>query len=103
MLALASGSAAVTYAIQNIVRVGNHIVSAKTLYSGTYNLFAHTFKEFGIDVTFVDPDEEGSFEAAIKTNTKAVFIESLGNPNSDIIDVQVVTDVAHTHGIPLMQ
>jgi len=101
-LALASGSAAVAYAIQNIARAGDHIVSAKTLYGGTYNLFAHTFKEFGIEVTFVDPDAEGSFEAAIKPNTKAVFIESLGNPNSNIIDIEAVADVAHAHGIPLV-
>jgi O-acetylhomoserine (thiol)-lyase len=101
-LALASGSAAVTYAIQNIVRTGDHIVAAKTLYGGTYNLFAHTFKDFGIDVTFVDPDEEGSFEAAIRLNTKAVFIESLGNPNSTIIDIEAVADIAHRHGIPLI-
>ena len=101
-LALASGSAAVTYAIQNIARAGDHIVAAKTLYGGTYNLFAHTFKEFGIDVTFVDPDEEGSIEAAIKENTKAVFIESLGNPNSNIIDIEKVADVAHKNGIPLI-
>ena len=101
-LALASGSAAITYAIQNIARAGDHIVSAKTLYGGTYNLFAHTFKEFGIDVTFVDPDEEGSFEAAIKTNTKAVFIESLGNPNANIIDIEAVANAAHAHGIPLI-
>ncbi len=101
-LALASGSAAITYAIQNIAHAGDHIVSAKTLYGGTYNLFAHTFKEFGIEVTFVDPDAQGSFEAAIKPNTKAVFIEGLGNPNSNIIDVQAVADVAHAHGIPLI-
>jgi O-acetylhomoserine (thiol)-lyase len=101
-LALASGSAAVTYAIQNIVRTGDHIVAAKTLYGGTYNLFAHTFKDFGIDVTFVDPDEEGSFEAAIRLNTKAVFIESLGNPNFTIIDIEAVADIAHRHGIPLI-
>jgi O-acetylhomoserine (thiol)-lyase len=101
-LALASGSAAVTYAIQNIARTGDHIVAAKTLYGGTYNLFAHTFKDFGIDVTFVDPDEEGSFEAAIRLNTKAVFIESLGNPNSTIIDIEAVADIAHRHGIPLI-
>lgn len=101
-LALASGSAAVTCAIQNIARSGDHIVSANTLYGGTYNLFAHTFKEFGIDVTFVDPDAQGSFEAAIRPNTKALFIESLGNPNSTIIDIEKVADVAHKHGIPLI-
>ncbi len=101
-LALSSGSAAVTYAIQNIARSGDHIVSANTLYGGTYNLFAHTFKEFGIDVTFVDPDVEGSFEAAIQPNTKALFIESLGNPNSTIIDIEAVANIAHKHGIPLI-
>ena len=101
-LALSSGAAAVTYAIQNIARAGDHIVSAKTLYGGTYNLFAHTFKDFGIDVSFVDPDAPGSFEAAIKPNTKAVFIETLGNPNSSLIDIQAVADVAHKNGIPLV-
>ena len=101
-LALASGSAAVTYAIQNIAHAGDHIVSANTLYGGTYNLFAHTFKDFGIDVTFVDPDEPDSFEAAIQPNTKAVFFETLGNPNSSIIDIESVADVAHRHGVPVI-
>lgn len=101
-LAVSSGSAAVTYAIQNIAHSGDHIVSANTLYGGTYNLFAHTFKDFGIDVTFVDPDKEGSFEAAIRPNTKAVYIESLGNPNASIIDIEKVADIAHKHGIPLI-
>ncbi len=101
-LAVASGSAAVTYAIQNIAHAGDHVVSANTLYGGTYNLFAHTLKDFGIDVTFVDPDKEGSFEAAIRPNTKAVFIESLGNPNASIIDIEKVADIAHKHGVPLI-
>lgn len=101
-LALASGAAAVTYAIQNIAHSGDHIVSANTLYGGTYNLFAHTLKDFGIGVSFVDPDAEGSFEAAIRPNTKALFIESLGNPNSSIIDLEKVSDIAHRHGIPLI-
>ncbi len=101
-LAVASGSAAVTYAIQNIAHAGDHIVSANTIYGGTYNLFAHTLKDFGIDVTFVDPDQEGSFEAAIRENTKAVFIESLGNPNSSIIDIEKVAGIAHKHGVPLI-
>lgn len=101
-LALASGSAAITCAFQNIVHAGDHIVSANTIYGGTYNLFAHTFKDFGIDVTFVNPDEPGSFEAAIKPHTKALFIESLGNPNCSIIDIKVVADVAHKHSIPLI-
>jgi O-acetylhomoserine (thiol)-lyase len=101
-LATASGSAAITYAIQNIARTGDHIVSANTIYGGTYNLFAHTFKEFGITTTFVNPDVDGSFEKAIQPNTKAIFIESLGNPNSSIIDIKAVADLAHSHGIPLI-
>jgi len=101
-LALSSGSAAVTYAIQNIARSGDHIVSAKTLYGGTYNLFEHTFKDFGIDVTFVDPDQPGSFEEAIRPNTKAIFFETLGNPNSSIIDIRAVAEVAHKNGIPVI-
>ena len=101
-LAVSSGSAAVPYAIQNIAHAGDHIVSANTIYGGTYNLFAHTLKDFGVDVTFVDPDKEGSFESAIRPNTKAVFIESLGNPNSSIIDIEKVAGIAHKHGIPLI-
>jgi O-acetylhomoserine (thiol)-lyase len=101
-LAVASGSAAVTYAIQNIAHAGDHIVSANTLYGGTYNLFAHTFADFGISVTFVNPDEPGAFEAAIAPNTKALFIESLGNPNCSVIDIKAVADTAHKHGIPLI-
>jgi O-acetylhomoserine (thiol)-lyase len=101
-LALASGSAAVAYAIQNIAHAGDHIVSAKTLYGGTYNLFAHTFKDFGIDVTFVDPDVEGSFETAIRPNTKAIFIESIGNPNASLIGIKEVALLAHKNGIPLV-
>ncbi|MDD3035449.1 MAG: O-acetylhomoserine aminocarboxypropyltransferase/cysteine synthase [Candidatus Saccharimonadaceae bacterium] len=101
-LATASGAAAVTYAIQNIAHSGDHIVSANTLYGGTYNLFAHTFKDFGIDVTFVDPDIDGSFEAAIKPNTKAIFIETLGNPNSSLIDIEAAAKLAHNNGIPLI-
>ncbi len=101
-LSTASGAAAITYAVQNIARAGDHIVSANTLYGGTYNLFAHTLKDFGIDVTFVDPDIDGSFAAAIQSNTKAIFIESLGNPNSSIIDIKSVADLAHNNGIPLI-
>ena len=101
-LALASGSAAVSYAIQNIAHAGDHIISAKTIYGGSYNLFAHTFKDIGIDVTFVDPDTEGSFEAALKPNTKAVFFESLGNPNCNIIDIRKVADAVHKHGVPVI-
>ncbi len=101
-LATSSGAAAVAYAIQNIAHAGDHIVSANTIYGGTYNLFAHTLKDFGIDVTFVNADIEGSFEAAIKPNTKAIFIESLGNPNSSIIDIDKTAEIAHRHGIPLI-
>ena len=101
-LALASGSAAIAYAVQNIARSGDHIVAANTLYGGTYNLFAHTFKDFGIDVTFVNPDVPGSFERAIKPNTKTFFIESLGNPNSSIIDIEDLAKTAHKHGFPLI-
>jgi O-acetylhomoserine (thiol)-lyase len=101
-LATASGSAAITYAIQNIAHAGDHIVSANTIYGGTYNLFAHTLEDFGITTTFVNPDEEGSFKNAIKPNTKAIFIESLGNPNSSIIDIEKVANLAHENGIPLI-
>ena len=101
-LALASGAAAVTYSILNITGAGDHIVSASSIYGGTYNLFAHTLPQYGINTTFVDPDLDGSFEDAIKPNTKAIFIESLGNPNSNIIDIQKTADIAHRHGIPLI-
>jgi len=101
-LATASGSAAITYAVKNIARAGDHIVAASTLYGGTYNLFAHTLPEDNITTTFVDPDTVQNFEDAIQENTKLIFIESLGNPNSSIIDVKAVADIAHKHGIPLI-
>ncbi|WP_313127869.1 O-acetylhomoserine aminocarboxypropyltransferase/cysteine synthase family protein [Anaerocolumna sp.] len=101
-LATSSGAAAITYAIQNIAHTGDHIVSANTIYGGTYNLFAHTLTDFGITTTFVNPDVEGSFERAIQPNTKAIFIESLGNPNSSIIDMEAVAEIAHKNGIPLI-
>jgi len=101
-LATASGAAAVTYAIQNIAHKGDHIVSAQTVYGGTYNLFAHTLSDFGIETTFVDGDDLSNFEKAIQPNTKAIFIESLGNPNSSIIDIQKVADIAHKNKIPLI-
>lgn len=102
-LGLASGAAAITYTIQALAKAGEHIVAAKTIYGGTYNLLAHTLPlTSGITATFVDPDEEGSFENAIQDNTKAIFIETLGNPNSNIIDIQAVADIAHKHGIPLV-
>lgn len=101
-LAVASGAAAITYAIQNLAQAGDHIVSSKTIYGGSYNLLAHTLPEYGIKTTFVDPDEEGSFEKAIQENTKAIFIETLGNPNSNIIDIKKISDIAHAHKIPLV-
>ena len=101
-LATASGSAAITYAVKNIARAGDHIVAASTLYGGTYNLFAHTLPEDNITTTFVDPDTVQNFEDAIQENTKLIFIESLGNPNSSIIDVKAVAEIAHKHGIPLI-
>ncbi len=101
-LATASGAAAITYSIQNVAHAGDHIVSANTIYGGTYNLLEHTLAAFGITTTFVDADVEGSFEAAIQPNTKAIFIETLGNPNSSIIDIDAVAAIAHKHGIPLI-
>lgn len=101
-LATASGAAAVTYAVQNIARSGDHIVSAKTIYGGSYNLFANTFSESGIETTFIDADDINNFKKAIKANTKAIFIETLGNPNSSIIDVDAVAKIAHENGIPLI-
>lgn len=101
-LAVASGAAAVTYAIQNLAQGGDHIVAQKTIYGGTYNLFAHTLPEFGITTTFVDQKEEGGYEKALRENTKAIFIETLGNPNSDVADIQKIADIAHAHQIPLI-
>ncbi|MDR1408729.1 MAG: O-acetylhomoserine aminocarboxypropyltransferase/cysteine synthase [Oscillospiraceae bacterium] len=100
-LALASGASAVTYALQNIATAGDHIVSAKTIYGGSYNLLANTFKDFGIAVTFVD-DDAAAFDAAVKPNTKAFFVESLGNPNSDVANIEAIAEVAHRHGVPLI-
>jgi len=101
-LATASGAAAVSYALQNLARAGDHIVAEKTLYGGTYNLLAHTLKAWGIDTTFVDPDEAGAFERAITPRTKAIFVETLGNPHSNIVDMQALADLAHSNGIPLV-
>ncbi len=101
-LAVASGAAAVTYTIQNLAFAGDNIVSAKNLYGGTYNLFAHTLPSYGIATTFVDPHDLSAFEAAIDENTKALFIESLGNPNSDVTDIEEVAKIAHAHDIPLV-
>lgn len=101
-LAVASGAAAVTYTIQNLAQAGDNIVAAKTIYGGSYNLLAHTLPEYGITTTFVDPDDEANFENAIKDNTKAIYIETLGNPNSNIIDIEKVAEIAHKHKIPLV-
>ena len=102
-LAVASGAAAIAYTFQALAKAGEHIVASKTIYGGTYNLLAHTLPlSSGITTTFVDPDVEGSFEAAIQENTKAIFIETLGNPNSNIIDIEAVAKIAHAHGIPLV-
>ena len=101
-LAVASGAAAVTYAIQNITKAGDHIVAAKTIYGGSYNLLAHTLSSYGVTTTFVDPEDVANFEEAIKENTKALYIETLGNPNSNIIDVEAVAEIAHKHKIPLI-
>ena len=101
-LAVASGAAAITYAFQNITRAGDHIVAAKTIYGGSYNLLAHTLPDYGITTTFVDPNDLSNFENAIQENTKALFIESLGNPHSNIIDIEAVADIAHRHQNPLI-
>lgn len=101
-LATATGSAAITYAIQNIALAGDHIVSSTNLYGGTYNLFANTLREQGIETTFVDPSDPKNFERAIKDNTKLLYAETLGNPNSDVIDIEAISAVAHKHGIPLI-
>ena len=101
-LAVASGAAAVTYAFQNITCAGDHIVAAKTIYGGTYNLLDHTLPAYGVTATFVDPADLSNFEKAIRPNTKAVFIETLGNPNSNIIDIDAVAEIAHRHNIPLI-
>lgn len=101
-LATASGSAAITYAVQNIALAGDHIVSSKNLYGGTRNLFSNTLREQGIQVTYADPSEPFNFEGAIKANTKLIFAETLGNPNSDVIDLEAIAGIAHAHGIPFI-
>lgn len=102
-LAVASGAAAVTYAVQALAHKGQHIVAATTIYGGTFNLFEHTFRDFGIDTTFVNPaDGVKVFENAIQDNTQLIFIESVGNPNATLIDIQAVADIAHKHKIPLV-
>jgi O-acetylhomoserine (thiol)-lyase len=102
-LLVASGSAATTYAILNVAEVGDHIVSSPSLYGGTYNLFHHTLKKFGIEVTFVEnPDDPASWQAAIKPNTKALFGETIANPRNDLLDIAAVAEVAHKNGLPLI-
>ena len=101
-LAVASGAAAITYAFENITRAGDHIVAAKTNYGGSYNLLAHTLPVYGVTATFVDPADLSNFEKAIRENTKAIFIETLGNPNSNIISIEEVAAIAHRHKIPLI-
>lgn len=101
-LAVASGAAAIAYTFQALTRAGDHIVAASTIYGGTYNYLAHTLPESGVTTTFVNPDDKEAFEQAIRPETKAVFIETLGNPNSNIIDMERVAAVAHAHGIPLV-
>ena len=99
-LAVASGAAAITYAFENITRAGDHIVAAKTIYGGSYNLLAHTLSNYGVTTTFVDPSDLSNFEKAIQENTKAIFIETLGNPNSNILDIEAVSAIAQSHKIP---
>ena len=101
-LAVASGAAAVTYTIQNLARSGDHIVAANNIYGGTYNLLAHTLPEYGISADFTEPSDPENFERAIRDNTKALYVESFGNPNSDITDLEAVAEIAHRHGIPLV-
>ena len=101
-LAVASGAAALTYTFQNLAQSGDHIVAAKNIYGGTYNLLAHTLPQYGITTTFVDPENTDEIRAAIKDNTKAVFIETLGNPNSDVVDIATIAGIAHENKIPLV-
>ena len=101
-LATASGSAAITYAIQNIATAGDHIVASTNVYGGTYNLLAHTLKDQGLSTNFVDPSDPANFEKAIKENTKLLYAETLGNPNSNVLDIEAVAEIAHRHGIPLI-
>ncbi|MHC5229843.1 O-acetylhomoserine aminocarboxypropyltransferase/cysteine synthase family protein [Enterococcus sp. LJL99] len=101
-VAVASGSAAITYAIQNIASAGDHIVSAASLYGGTFNLFTHTLPEFGITTTFVDSENLANFEAAIQENTKAIFVETIGNPLTNVADLEALSEIAHKNGLPLI-
>uniref|UniRef100_UPI003FD8E401 O-acetylhomoserine aminocarboxypropyltransferase/cysteine synthase family protein n=1 Tax=Eisenbergiella tayi TaxID=1432052 RepID=UPI003FD8E401 len=101
-LAVASGAAAIAYTFQNLAHQGDHIVAARNIYGGTYNFLAHTFPDFGVTTTFVAPFDEKELEGAIRENTKAVFLETLGNPNSDVVDIEGIARIAHAHKIPLV-
>lgn len=101
-LGVASGAAAITYTFQNLAHAGDHIVASKYIYGGSYNLLEHTLPAQGITTTFIDPDEEGAWEAAIQDNTKALFLESIGNPNANLADIEKVAETAHRHGIVLV-
>ena len=101
-LALASGAAAITYTIQALAQAGDHIVAQKTIYGGSYNLLAHTLPQFGVSTTFVDAHDLDAVTAAIRPNTKAIYLETLGNPNSDIPDIDAIAQIAHAHGLPLV-
>ena len=101
-LALASGAAAITYTIQALAQAGDHIVAQKTIYGGSYNLLAHTLPQFGVSTTFVDAHDLNAVTAAIRPNTKAIYLETLGNPNSDIPDIDAIAKIAHAHGLPLV-
>lgn len=101
-LALASGAAAITYTIEALAQAGDHIVAQKTIYGGSFNLLAHTLKQFGIETTFVDAHNLSELEGAIRENTKAVYLETLGNPNSDIPDIDAISEIAHRHGLPVV-
>lgn len=101
-LAVASGAAAITYTIEALAQAGEHIVAQKTIYGGTYNLLSHTLKQFGVETTFVNAHDLKEVEDAIKPNTKAVYLETLGNPNSDIPDIDAIASIAHKHGIPVV-
>lgn len=101
-LAVASGAAAVTYTIQNLAKNGEHIVAANNIYGGTYNLLEHTLPEYGITTTFVEPSDINNFAQAIQENTRALYIETFGNPNSDVSDIEAIAKLAHAHKIPLV-
>ncbi|MCH5352683.1 MAG: O-acetylhomoserine aminocarboxypropyltransferase/cysteine synthase [Acutalibacter sp.] len=101
-LAVASGAAAISYTVLALAQQGDHVVAASTLYGGTYNYFEHTLPQNGITATFVDPEQEGAFEKAVQDNTKLIFIETIGNPNANLIDIEKVANIAHSHGIPLV-